>query len=174
MARPLSNALILIEAPVFGGLGSTALPSKNVFADTTILSEKEASNAILYPATSALLRRGSARALDVRVRARSGRERFGVEEHRFGARAVSGAHRALPRGPGGGGRVHVHLVLAGGPVRARGHRVRARARALHAGDPRWQSEERSHRRAQDRGAAARRDAAASVRVSPGDARNARS
>jgi len=81
------KALILIEAPVFGGLGSTALPSKNVFADTTILSEKEASNAILYPATSALLRRGSARALDVRVRARSGRERLGVEEHRFGAGA---------------------------------------------------------------------------------------
>ncbi len=83
----LSTAVILIEAPVFGGLGSTALPSKNVFADTTILSEKEASNAILYPATSALLRRGSARALDVRVRARSGRERLGVEEHRFGAGA---------------------------------------------------------------------------------------
>jgi hypothetical protein len=46
--------LILIEAPVLGGLGSSTLPSKNVFADTTILSEKEASNAILYPATSAL------------------------------------------------------------------------------------------------------------------------
>ncbi|MFY9316377.1 MAG: hypothetical protein WAO95_12570, partial [Burkholderiales bacterium] len=46
-----NNRLILIEAPVFGGLGSSTLASKNVFADTTILSEKEASNAILYPAT---------------------------------------------------------------------------------------------------------------------------
>src|SRR5216117_3765835 len=79
--------MILIEAPVFGGLGSAKLPSKNVFADTTILSEKEASNAILYPATSALLRRGSARALDVCVRAGSGRERVGVEKHSFGAEA---------------------------------------------------------------------------------------
>src|SRR5439155_25442798 len=75
--------MILIEAPVFGGLGSAKLPSKNVFADTTILSEKEASNAILYPATSALLRRGSARALDVRVRARSRpRMRFYTRQHR--------------------------------------------------------------------------------------------
>src|SRR5713226_7133265 len=32
--------LILIEAPVFGGLGSAKLPSKNVFADTTILFRK--------------------------------------------------------------------------------------------------------------------------------------
>ncbi len=39
----LSAALILIEAPVFGGPGSSTLPSKNVFADTTILSEKGAS-----------------------------------------------------------------------------------------------------------------------------------
>jgi hypothetical protein len=75
-----------------------------VFADTTILSEKEASNAILYPAASALLWRGSARALDVRVRARSGRKRPGVEEHCFGAGAVFGAHRALPRGPRGKGK----------------------------------------------------------------------
>ena len=50
------NTLILIEAPVFGGLGSRALPSKNVFADTSILSEKEASNAILYPDSQAQLR----------------------------------------------------------------------------------------------------------------------
>src|SRR6266704_3348367 len=156
----LSTAVILIEAPVFGGLGSTALPSKNVFADTTILSEKEASNAILYPATSALLRRGSARALDVRVRARSGRERFGVEEHRCGARAVSGVDRPVPRGPGGGGRVHVHLVLARGPMRARGVGVRAGACALYASNPRRQGEERPDRCAQDRGAAPGRDAAA--------------
>ncbi len=61
--------------------------------------------------------------------------------------------------------------LAGGPVRAPGHRVRAGARALHARDPRRQSQERPHRRAQDRGAAARRDAAAGLRLSPGDARN---
>jgi transposase len=32
--------MILIEAPVFGGLGSSTLPSKNVFADTTILFPK--------------------------------------------------------------------------------------------------------------------------------------
>src|SRR2546428_13916571 len=112
--------LILIEAPVFGGLSSAKLPLKNVFADTTILSEKEASNAILYPATSALLRRGPARAHDVRVRARPGGQRVGVERHRFGARAVSGADCPVPRGSGGGGREHVHLVLAGGTVRGRG------------------------------------------------------
>src|SRR6266540_2709407 len=38
--RVRCDALILIEAPVSGGLGSTALPSKNVFADTTILFPK--------------------------------------------------------------------------------------------------------------------------------------
>src|SRR3990170_4738088 len=85
---------------VFGRLGSLTLPSKNVFADTTILSEKEASNAILYPATSVLLRRGPARALDVRVRTRPGGQCVGVEGHRFSARTVSRAHRALPRGSG--------------------------------------------------------------------------
>jgi hypothetical protein len=42
-----NNQLIRIEAAVFGGPGSAQLPSKNVFANTTIPSEKEASNAIL-------------------------------------------------------------------------------------------------------------------------------
>src|SRR5438132_9224250 len=41
---------------------------------------------------------------------------------------------------------------------SRGHRVRAGARALYARDPWWQGQERPHRRAQDRGAAARWDA----------------
>src|SRR2546430_5084808 len=39
-ARVRIDWVILIEAPVFGGLGSAELPSKNVFRDTTILSEK--------------------------------------------------------------------------------------------------------------------------------------
>ena len=40
------------------------------------------------------------------------------------------------------GRVHLHLVLARRPVRRGRYRLRARARAVHEGDPRRQGEER--------------------------------
>ena len=62
-------------------------------------------------------------------------------------------------------RVHVHVVLARRCLRGRGHRVRARPRAGHEGDPRRQGEERQDRFPQDRRPAARRDAAAGLRLS---------
>ena len=89
-------------------------------------------------------------------------------------RSVSGGGRSLSRRPRRGRRVHLHLVLACRPLRRRRHRLRPRPRALHESDPRWQGEERQDRRAQDRHAAAQRDAAAGLRVPGGHACHARS
>src|SRR3989304_6533939 len=113
------GVLILIEAPDSGGLGGCSLPSEYVVADTDTL-EKEPSKGIRYPRASVLLRRGSARALDVRVRAGPGGQCVGVQRYPHGARAVSAADCTVPRRPGGGSRVHVHLVLAPRPRRGAG------------------------------------------------------
>ena len=145
------------------------LPLKNVFADTTILSEKEAS---------------------MRFYTRQHRYYCGVDLH---ARSMY----VCVLDADGDVLVSKNIASAPGPfleliapyredlavaaecmftwywladlcARER-DRVCARACALHARDPRWQGEERADRCAQDRRATARRDAAPSLCVSPGDA-----
>ena len=76
------------------------------------------------------------------------------------------AVKSLPRRSGGGRGVHVRLVLARRPVRARGHPLRARPRAVHEGDPRRQGQERPDRRPQDRRAAQGRVLSAGLRLPP--------
>lgn len=86
----MCNGLMLIEAPGSGGLGSSTLPSKNVFAGTTILS------------TSALAKHGKGKSLAIiaaklaravyfmlRRSEAFGTERFFAHRARFGA---GGAH----------------------------------------------------------------------------------
>ena len=90
------------------------------------------------------------------------------------AGGVSCGRRAVPDRPCRGGGVHVHVVLARGCLRGRGHRLRARTRAGDEGHPRWEGEERQDRLAQDRGLAPGRHAAASLRLSGSHAVHARS
>src|SRR3989304_10013268 len=135
------GVLILIEAPDSGGLGGCSLPTEYVLSDTDTL-EKEASNAILYPRASVLLRRGSARALDVRVRAGPGGQCVGVQRYPHGARAVSAADCTVPRRPGGGSRVHVHLVLAPRHLRPAGAGGGAGGGGGRAGRPHRRNQQR--------------------------------
>ena len=103
-------------------------------------------HAILHRTTPILLRHRSARPLHVSVYPEPGRGGAAAPGFARGPGAVPAGHRPLPEGCGGGGRMYLHLVLAGRSVCPRGHCLRAGACALHEGDPRRQSKERQDRR----------------------------
>src|SRR5207344_147869 len=79
--------------------------------------EKGASDAILYPAAQVLLRYRPARETDVCVRLGWCWSGAFVSQHRLQPEDVSVRGEGFQRGPGGGGGMHVHLVLAGRSVR---------------------------------------------------------
>ena len=62
----------------------------------------------------------------------------------------SAYHRAIPRRPRRGCRVHVHMVLARGPMCSRKYSFCPRSRLVHEGHPRRKSKERPYRCVQDR------------------------
>jgi hypothetical protein len=84
------------------------------------------------------LRGRFARQDNVPVHPRRGRHHRLAQRSALRAGCFSGSDCTLPRRPGGRLRVPVLLVLAGGPVPGREHRLRALPRPVHESHPRRQ------------------------------------
>ena len=133
------------------------------------MPRRRRTDAILHRTAPSFLRDRSAHADDVRLHPRRRGHGALAPKPAREAGDVPRGHRTLPRRSRGGGRVHLHGVLAGGSVREGGDPLRARPRALHEGHPRGQGQERQDRGSRDRRAAARRDAASGLRLPGRDA-----
>src|SRR5262244_1693115 len=159
--RSVSSRVILIEAP------SLSVPLVCSCLPKTLLKE-ETSYEILYQAAPILLRNRSACQIDVRLcLGLAGRDCL-AQKYALYSRLIPQGDCPLPRGHGRRRRGHLHLVLAGRPVRQGKYPLCLGSCALHESHPRRQSEERQNRRSQNCGLAARRHAADGLCLSRSD------